>query len=485
MNAVTTQRSGSGFDSGQVTFVMGAWGHWHVDMFLSLCLPSLLSPRNLPAFVGAHRPRYVIFTTAADRRTMEQAPLWHRFAELVSTEFELLRASDIREPIATQQRIWSRAIDMVSRRNDFLFLMPPDVVWGEGSLAAMARALTAGCRIVFVPWHIRVVAETFVPAMRAKLGERGSVDGISGRDLVRLSLEHLHPLNAAYRIDGPYFPYHPEILLHPVRHQGLLARIIALTPALFRPVDIALNRNKLAVEVYPDDELYLPADSDELFLASLTPLAKEFPYFSQPRKADAAGIAKWWQYYASGSNEFLARSNYRIHFAELDLSQWRRAERRIDSLVRRATIARDARDVWQVADAQPFLRTATEILALAISSGLIARAIRGPGARLIVLPHDRAFTSAGVALETLLDWRRGSQLIQWLRAHVAVMADNSAMHLDDKLSNDLVTEAGTSLSLVRRDGTLQLNGRPVVGPPTRVGNHLVVVSDQLLMAAPR
>jgi hypothetical protein len=477
VSTAITPTPGSGFDAGQVTFVMGAWGHWHVDAFLSLCLPSLLSLGNLPAFVGAQRPRYVIFTTADDRRTMEASPLWPRFAELLAVEFELLRAGEIREPIATQQRIWARAIDMVARRNDFLFLMPPDVVWSDGSLRAMSRALAAGRRIVFVPWHIRVVAETFAPAMRAILAERGATSGIAGRDLVRLALEHLHPLVAAYRIDGRFFPSHPELFLQPVRHQGLLARIIALTPALFRPAEIALNANKLAVHVYRDDELYLPADSDELFLTSLTPLSKEFHYYSGPRRADPVAIAKWWQYYASGSNDFLARSDYRIHYAEIDPPAWWRAERRIDALVRRASVVRECLYVWQAADAQPCLRTATEILALTVASGLIGRVVRSAGARVIVLPHDRAFAAAGVHLDRLLDWRHRPRLIRWLQEHVAVIADSSPLLCGQDLSLDLVTDAGTPLNVTRRSGALHVNGHPLGEPPVRVGEHVVLVSD--------
>jgi hypothetical protein len=476
----TMAGSGSSFDAGQVTFVMGAWGPWHVDMFLSLCLPSLLSPENLPAFAETRRPRYVIFTTADDRRTMEASPLWRHFAELVAVEFELLRASEIREPIATQQRIWTRAIAMVSRRNDFLFLMPPDVVWSEGSLRAMSRALAAGRRIVFLPWHIRVVAETFVPAMRAIFAETRAASGIAGRDLVHLALEHLHPLNAAYRIDGPFFPSHPEIFLHPVRHQGLLARIIALTPALFRPAEIVLNANKLAVHVYRDDEIYLPADSDELFLTSLTPLDKEFPYYTRPRRADPVAIAKWWQYYASGSNDFLARSNYRIHYAEIDPPAWRRAERRIDALVRRASVAREGLYVWQAADAQPFLRIATEILALTLASGLLTRAVRGAGARVVVLPHDRAFAAAGVHLDKLLDWRRRPPLIRWLRGHMAVIADSSLLFSGHDFSLDLVTDTGAPLQVGCRNGAWYLNGQALSAAPMRAGEQVLLVLDGML-----
>lgn len=455
---------------------MGAWGAWHVDAFLTLCLPSLLSPRNLPVFRQLHRLKLVVFTTRHDRGVMTASPLWPRLAALMPIEFAILPAAGVQASIAMQQRVWWSAIDRVKSDGSYLFFMPPDVVWSDGSMEAIGRAMDAGRRIVIVPWTLRVVAETFAPVARARLAGAQTA-GIGGRELAGLALEHLHPLMSAYRLDGRFFPRHPEMLLEPVPGQGLSLRLLASIPTIYRPGDTALNQNKLVVRACRDDELYLPGDSDELFVASLAPLEKDYHFFNRPRRADPVTIGDWWHGYPSGTNDALVRAPFRIHAGEPDAGQWRRAEQRVDQFLRRTVIAREGLEVWRTVASHPRLRRSAEILALALNTGVLARAARRAGPRLVVLPTDEALAPATAALDPLLAFPGRHDLARLIRRQTAPLAEDGPLHRDGDFAMDLVTDAGTMLTLRRENGQLAVGGKPVVEPPIHAGMHTVVVTD--------
>jgi hypothetical protein len=465
----------------ELTFVLAVWGTWHVDAFLTLCLPSLLSANNLPALLESRRARFVVFTTEHDRNVMQASPVWEQFAKLIDVTFETLTAAEIKEPVQTQQMVWWRAIDLTTRNRGFLFFIPPDVVWSDGSMRTIARALAAGKRIIIVPWTVRVTAETFVPAIKEFFATQELMQGIGSRELVRMTLQHLHPLMSAYRIGSTFFPHHPEMFLMPIPHQGLLLRLTASIPTIFKPADIALTPNKLVARQCSDEELYMPTDSDELFVVSLAPFVKEFHFYNRPRRADPITVGRWWDYYSSGSNDFLARTNYRIHYSELDPAAWRKAEQRVDLFLRRAVIAREGLLVWTTIRQYSHLRIATRILALALGTGLLARVVCGHGKRVIVVPEDSAFAAAGMDLDALLTHAARHELTRSMRQHLAVISDETPFFKAEDFTLILTSDAGAPMSVSRLEGGLMVNGHRIRDEPITVGEHVLLITDAVLM----
>ena len=68
-------------------FSTAVWGPWHTGAFLTVNLPSLLAPANLPAFAAAHKVVYRIFTSAAEARQIAASAAFQRARELVEFEF--------------------------------------------------------------------------------------------------------------------------------------------------------------------------------------------------------------------------------------------------------------------------------------------------------------------------------------------------------------------------------------------------------------
>jgi len=464
----------------EISLVTTVWGQWHTDVFLRLNLPSLLATGNLPALAHVHSLSFVIFTTKADRSRIEQARSYQQLAGLMPVRFERIADDEIQDPIATQQRVWSNAIEEVSRLGTYLFFLPPDIIWSSRSMEHIGGAMAKGARIVIVPWGLRVVSETFERAISAYFETQSEPAGISSRELVRMALQNLHPLMAAYKRDSPVFPHHTEMLLEAVRGQGLLMRLLASIPTVYEPKVIPLNHNKLVIPVLPDAEIYIPQDSDEVFVASLTPLQKDTHFFDRPRRADPTSIGQWWQGYPSGTNDILVRTNYRIHYGNVEPSLWKEKEFGFNHFLRRSVIAREALSVWNVVRKRSDCSIAAEALAGALQTGTLGRAVRGSGRRLILLPDNQALQRELAGQLDFLSSRKGRRdLIGILRRHMARLTPSAVEILKGAMGSEtLPVDDGGGMVLSRNDrGALFVEGNEIGNQVLQAADHVVLITN--------
>src|SRR6202035_2130149 len=75
----------------------------------------------------------------------------------------------------------------------------PDVAWSDGLLARCADAIAAGKVGVAIP-YIRVISETFGPDLASRAADAAIT--LSGGELVRLGVRHMHPLSVAAMAGG-------------------------------------------------------------------------------------------------------------------------------------------------------------------------------------------------------------------------------------------------------------------------------------------
>jgi hypothetical protein len=425
-----------------------------------------------------HSVSFVIYTTDRYRDQIRHSAPFRQLSLIVPVTFERIADEEIRDAIATQQRVWSKAIDQVGRRGGHLFFLPPDVIWSTASMRHIGRAMANGRRMVIIPWSVRVVSDTFQDAITASFERRDDNLGIGSRDLVRMTLQHLHPLMAAYKRDSTAFPHHAEMLIETVRNQGLLLRLLASIPTVFEPASVPLSDNKLAIPTLDEDEVYIPEDSDDVFVASLTPLGKDSHFFARPRCAEPLFVGRWWLGYRSGSNDLLVRSNYRIHHTDLEPSAWRDAERRFDHFLRRCVIAREGLEVWQAVRSRGDCITAAEAIAGALQTGSLARAIRGHGERLIFLPNDSVLRNHLPDALSLQGSRKAhAAFVQLLRSHIACLTSTARSIVLGQVGGcSVTTENGEAIQLVRQKGDrLLVDGHRIIEAPLAVGDHVILI----------
>lgn len=369
------------------TFVTVMWGDWHVGMFLDANLPTMLAPGNLPAFTRAIDLEYLIYTTPDDAARMTRSLSFQRLRTLVKVDLKSFTPQSTNDPIALHHSIWEEGIDRARAGGSFIVLMPPDVVWADGSFAHLAAALGEGKHAIFMTYP-RVVSETLVPSMLHRFPpDENAAITIPAPEMVSLALTHIHPLMAAYTRSGSHFPVHPEMVIWPVEGDGFLLRLLARELFCFEPGRYDLNQQSLLRSMPRVSEIHLFRDSTEFLGLSLTPLWKDLEWYLQPCRLNPLFIGRWWTSYDSPINDYLSNQNMRFWRGKAPEERWRRVEREADLLITHLKFAREFVCVL-MAMLEAGCYRAAELLATALRVHGIARRWPHRGRFLILVPND-------------------------------------------------------------------------------------------------
>ncbi len=371
------------------------WGAWHSEVFLSLQLPSLLAPGNLPALHAAVPTTYRIQTSQSDAPRFEAAPGVAALRRILPVEIEALPDDDFRHPVETHLAIWHDGVDRARAAGAYFMALPADMLWADGAFSHLAGRLASGEAAVYALF-IRATLETIAEELGWRPGGPPLTAGaLPPRDLVGLALRHLHPLHAAYRRDSAHFPFHPEYIVWPVRDEGLLMRSLATTALIFAPQRCAVDHHFSLLEGTDLDTVGFIDDSDDFFGVSLTPLLKDLNWFFTWQDLDIETVGAWWDVFDGHAHDRLADRRIRFHAVEPTPSAWRQAELRSDFLVGQCRIARDLIQIGRFFHHMGY-RAASEHLALAIATGRLRRRIRRRrGPFTVFCPADAALARPG------------------------------------------------------------------------------------------
>ena len=476
----------SGETQYRLIMVTAVWGDWHLRMLCDVNLPTLLADGNLPALARNCRITYLLFTQRADLQRLNSSPQIQALRKVLDVRIEILDQAELSNPIAAHHKVWSIAERQARREHQFILLMPPDVAWANNAFKNVGARLSEGRKAIFMT-YVRVVTDSFVPELLKRRNPSSAALSVAPQDMVRLSLQNLHPLMAAYLRSTDHFPYHPEMMLWTVPGEGILARVLAREMFLFDPAHFALNHVSLPADRIDPTDAYFMADSDELFAVSLAPLGKDVDWHLHPRSPDPVEIGGWWLDYDSPVNDFVAGHKIFWHYTPISSDKWRARSLGSDIFVRRTAAAREGIRIWHCAR-QLNCTKAAPILALAIHTGVFARAAQGRGPALVFVPSDKAMSRIpGADLDRLLAPEGAKALSALIRAH-HVPDFGWSSDGDDPLSSilagredaELATETGDALQIRRENSVITVNGARIVGSPAIAGGHAAYQVDSLL-----
>lgn len=470
----------------RVLMVTIVWGEWYLNAHLGLNLPSLLAAGNLPAFCTAVDLTYVIMTRQSEAESVRRAPAVQALSRLLPVEIRVIAESETADPIGAHQRAWALATAEARSLGRFVLYMPPDVAWSDGSFRHLAKLLAGGYAAIFMT-YLRVVSETFVPAARQHLDSSGQALAIGSRALVKLSLEHVHPLMAAHMFDSPYFPVHPEMLVWPVAGEGVAVRCLAREMFLFDPNRIDMTHQLLVGSGFDAGTMKFVDDSDDLYAVSLAPLGKDVEWHLNPEPADLMAVARWWLTYDSPVNDLIAANCLRWHHGETTPARWRRADRASALWVNRMMALREGLRIWRVLiDARAW--TAAALLALALRTGMFASALaagRGRSA-IIFVPVDGALKHLEPGLSNAAN--AGRDLSRLMRRHVVYDDAPMAAMLEERQPGGdamrLRSATDEELAILRDAHGIVAGGHRVVGTGRRVGRHVLYLIEGVIGEAP-
>jgi hypothetical protein len=273
-------------------FIIVLWGERFREYFLEYCLPSLLSPGNLPALSTRVPSKFLIATTKADWVALQSSPIFSVLQRYVSPELiEIPPCPPTRSGCEHMGIGHRRACEMAFRDAAYATVLTPDCMLSDGSIKRLQQLAHAGFQLV-VAAALRFGEEPFLGELRSlgllsdqSRSERGLPLIITGRQMAHAAVNGLHNETIAYEWDAPGFLLVvPAAWWRVLGEDGILLHSLSWAPVLIDYGAIAnhdtstldewtLDGDYLYNNLEKISRIHVVQDSDEIFLASWGPLA--------------------------------------------------------------------------------------------------------------------------------------------------------------------------------------------------------------------
>lgn len=308
-------------------FLTPVWGASYTKLYVEVVIPAQLATGNLEAF--RHHPgcRYIIYTTRADADFIRSSPVFAKLNACVPVTFEWLdqSAGTTHDKMSACYR---SGIALAGRADAGVLFLTPDIVFADGSFAAIKRLAEGGRDAVFVP-AIRTLKQGVVAALQRSRGG-DDVIRVQPRDLMQIALDNLHPLADASWWDQGDTGLLPANLYWSVGKEGILGHCFHLHPVFVHPQRkdakfFGTVDDDFVAAACPDARRdYVVSDSDEFLSIELSDLAHFFD--TGFRKGSVEDAAKWAEQFASTRHRMLFDHVVRMHTGMRDPDAWRKTE---------------------------------------------------------------------------------------------------------------------------------------------------------------
>jgi hypothetical protein len=258
------------------------WGDEYRRYLCDYCLASLLGPGNIPDISDKASARLLIATTEPDWEALQRWPTFAAVQRHITVEhIPFSGTSDVhgRRMFAMSEGHRLLARKMFADRAQGVFVYP-DMIASTGFLAAIERF-----------WQQKFAAVMFMNVRFANEGLFADIKPgvplvISPRELVRLTLRHMHSEMQRSRFDNPFDDYGTSSYFWNVGAQDAVFHCGSWLPSLIDYARLSSHdESTLATwtldgdyvtKNFPNEkEILYVRDTDELFMISFTPEARE------------------------------------------------------------------------------------------------------------------------------------------------------------------------------------------------------------------
>ena len=297
------------------------WGEAYVRFFLDHALPSLLAPGNLPALARRHRVVLLIYTDRSGHASIN-ASMYRHYADVapLAVDYVLMDADEIvtAHKYDVMSACHRHLVAMAHARDAGIVFVMPDSIYADGGFDALLPGIAEGRRAILMQ-GISAVREEILPALAAspQVLRRGGILSIRARPLMRLALNHLHPVTESQFVDAVNFTTHPSFLRWRLGTNGCLTHCWHLFPLFIHPVGRAdgflttIDGDFVGRAVpCPDDRMVI-GDSDDFLMVEVSGRAKRD--FIVDRQADPERIAFWARANADADHRHFVRAPMVFH----------------------------------------------------------------------------------------------------------------------------------------------------------------------------
>lgn len=309
------------------------WGADYTKAFRDVCLQTLLSPANLPAFREVDA-MYRIYTTEECLAPLRKSRSCKELATIMPVEFAVISGISYVGKYAALTQSNAHFIQEHAGQDDVaMIFISSDVVWADGALAGVRRIADAGKRLIAFATP-RLSKETFLPALRNAFGTSdGRLRPVGCRELVRMSMDHLHPETVAQFWQGDRTRRTDGVFFWPVEGEGLLLRQAHQFPLMIRPgsagilPNVALDSDYVARVPLEEDQIHVVEDSDDICAMDYTASAPQPA--APPAGGAIAEMADWVAVHTRARHRDFLRCRLRFHWKDCS-ERWREVERQSD-----------------------------------------------------------------------------------------------------------------------------------------------------------
>jgi hypothetical protein len=329
-------------------FLTPVWGKAYTKTYLELVMPAQLSIGNLGAFAGDSWSRYVIYTTRADAETIKAAPAFQKLSAIIPAVIEIID-HEIVVPHDSMSICFRKGITGALAADAAVVFLTPDLIFADGSFAALKRLCESGRDVVFNP-GIRTIKQGVTRALLSKY-EADGVITVGPRDLMRVALDNIHPLSNSSWWEEGEGDLIPANLYWRVGSQGILSHCFHLHPLLVRaqrknPIFFGTVDDDFVVAACPDASRdHVVEDSDEILMIEVSDAARFF--MTGFRKGSIEDVSDWAEQFANERHRALFPIPVKMHAGVTDPAAWREAERRATPVVAKVR-ERMARPFWRL-----------------------------------------------------------------------------------------------------------------------------------------
>ncbi len=318
-------------------FVAVVWGADFTDAFLKACLPSQLFPGNLVHFAKHSNSIYRIYTSDRDAKTIQESGVYRSLSAIMPVELAVISGMSYVGKYKAMTQCHAHFVRSTRDDDCALVFMSPDVVWADGAFARLLEITKSGKQGVAISTP-RLARESFIPAFVKEYSKDGILQPIMPRQLVRIALDHLHPVTTSqFWGSRKNSSMTPSVSYWPVNQEGLLARQFHLFPLMIRPVDrdavptISVD-NDYWLKACPDPaDVYVVQDSDEMCAVDFTSVSDTNDLI-KPGSQNVKEVTDWTRWNTHALHREFVKHKIRFHWFDLS-ENWRDVEQRSDAIV--------------------------------------------------------------------------------------------------------------------------------------------------------
>jgi len=302
-----------------------AWGERYLHELLSLTLPALLAPGNLPSVAALVPCELVVLTE-------------ERFFATVNSHASILRAKEFcplrlvgLDDLITVKDKYGMALTHALHRSfsdlgpamidSWQIFLNADFILADGSLRNLLRHLARGERLVASPSYCVVAAEV-IPELRRRIDPNTSTLSISPRELAALAIKHRHNTIRGKTVnERPFNIRHMDQFYWLIDNDTLLGHQMPIAIVGMRPERYLAEVNSywdygLMREFCPKAEVCVLGDSDEFLMIELREREVAEDQIS-PRWPEPREIAERMMVFLTGYQQEFARYPLTLHSGEL------------------------------------------------------------------------------------------------------------------------------------------------------------------------